>query len=114
MQTITSNVLNTNVQTGRGRRPTNKTFTFDEIANAVHVDVHFENVENKHVYYIGGHMVDDGFGELIYVPGTQRIGSSVHCDFVEHNVKRGCLARFKNKTVAIHYDDNRVVYVKKI
>ena len=113
MQTITSSALNVNVQTGHGRRPTNQTFTFDEIAKAVHVDVRFQTDENKYVYYIGGCMVDDGFGELIYVPGQQRIGGSVHNDFVEHNVKRDRLARFKNKTVAIHYDD-RVVYVKKI
>ena len=42
MNTITSNAVNTagnRTGSNRGRKPTNQTFTVDEIQNAIHVDI---------------------------------------------------------------------------
>ena len=116
--TITSNAVNTagnRTGSNRGRKPTNQTFIIDEIQNAIHVDIRHNAVTDKYEYFFGGRMVDDGFGNLVYVPGKQYVGESIHKTFVPHNIKRGRLARFDGKTVCIHNEFNgTMLYVKKI
>ena len=118
MNTITSKAVNTagnRTGSNRGRKPTNQTFTIDEIQNAVHVDIRHNADTDKYQYFLGGHMVDDGFGELVYVAGNQYVGESIHKTFVPHNIKRGRLARFDGKTACIHNEFNgTMLYVKKI
>ena len=115
---ITSNAVNTagnRTGSNRGRKPSNQTFTIDEIQNAIHVDIRHNAVTDKYEYFFGGRMVDDGFGNLVYVPGKQYVGESIHKTFVPHNIKRGRLARFDGKTACIHNEFNgTMLYVKKI
>ena len=111
---VTSSAVNSNVATtvGRGRRPTEFQFTVEEIENAVHIDIR-QNGE-KFEYFTGGKMIDDGFGEQIYVAGNQLAGKSIHETFVEHNVKRGRFAKFANQVVCVHYEGGKTSYVKTI